>query len=280
MNISICGLGNMGRNHFNTCRQLNFTIISVYDPYYTHCSYKEYLETLKLCDALIIANPTKLHTKTIIDAFSYNSKLKILCEKPFCYSVTDPLIDEIKQYSRSILIGQIERFNPVCQKINKLLLQKNNIIQIKTSRISDVPSRENLPCRIDMGIHDIDFSCNLMKEIPKNINIYSFDNYHEILVYKINNAYVINEISWKYPFKSRTFEILTTEGIYMGNFFHKTLIFKGYNTIEYEYINVDKTESIKNELSHLKNMVEYDLPPESDIYNNISLLKLLHHENI
>jgi predicted dehydrogenase len=275
MRISICGLGVMGKNHLRVSKKLGFDIVSTYDPL-ENDNYNEFLQTLVNSDCVIVSNPTKHHTKTILDVKNINKNLKILCEKPISENTEDPLIEEIKKYESSIVIGQIERFNPVVQKLFETIETKNvEIIQIKTRRINNVPSREKIDCKKDIGIHDIDFSCFLAKSMPKKIEILSTDNkYHETMFYKINKIHVINEISWLYPYKERTFEILTSDGIFLGNFYKQELSFIDWSGEQNEIL-IDKIEPLINEHMFLKKMVFDNEKPIVSISENIKLLKLM-----
>lgn len=271
---SICGLGGMGRDHLRVSQDLNFDIVSTYDPMIKSNKYSTYLKTLLKCDALIIANPTKHHIKTILDAKSINPKLKILCEKPITLMSNDKLIKDVIQYNSSVLIGQVERFNPVCQKAIEIF-DVDSIIQIKTTRVNHSPPKEEVHCRKDIGIHDLDFCCSIMKELPTRIDICSTNNYyHEILLYKIKNASIVNELSWVYPYQERTFEVLVDSGIYYGDFYNQSFFFKSHNG-QRQDILVNKREPLANELLHLKDMVVNNTSPIVTIENNLSLLELL-----
>jgi UDP-N-acetylglucosamine 3-dehydrogenase len=275
MKIAICGLGVMGKNHLRVSKKLGFEITSTYDPLEDN-DYDFFIKTLVNCDSLVISNPTKYHTKTILDAKNINKNLKILCEKPICENTEDPFLGELEKYESSIVVGQIERFNPVVQKLIQTISTKNiEIIQVKTKRINNVPSREKIDCKKDIGIHDIDFSCFLCKDIPEKIQTLSTENkHHETMVYKINKTHVINEISWLYPYKERTFEILTTDGVFLGNFYKQELKFIDWSGEQIE-IPVEKIEPLINEHMHLKKMVTDNEKPIVSISQNIKLLKLM-----
>jgi predicted dehydrogenase len=273
MKISICGLGNMGQNHLRVCKNLGFKVVSTFEPTRGD-SYTRYLDTLIDCEALIIASPTAHHITNILDAKTINRDLKILCEKPICLGVTTSDISDVLTYSDSILVGQVERFNPVCQKVFELV-SPCDIIQIKTCRVNNIPAREKINCRKDIGIHDLDFACTVMKSSPKHIKIFSnHEHSHEILCYKIDQAIVINEVSWNYPYPSRTFEILTKNGIYAGHFFNQSLVFTNFSGDSLG-IDVAKVEPLELELEHLRDMCIKNIPPKISVEDNLELLKLL-----
>lgn len=273
MNISICGLGVMGTNHLNVCRKLGFNVISTYDPK-NNDNYFTYLESLQDVDGVVISNPTKYHLKTILDIKNINSSIKILCEKPIADSSKNPLIKDIIEYSDSILIGQVERFNPVYKKIIDIVDPKK-IIQIKTIRVSNFPSREIIDCRKDIGIHDLDLCCNICSSYPSNIHILSNKLYsHENLIYAINSIQIINEISWNYPYKQRTLQILTEDGIYDCDLFQQKLSFTDCSNKK-TIIPVEKIEPLRLEHIEFQNMCLDNKSSICTVENNLMLLKLM-----
>lgn len=276
MKVSIAGLGVMGKNHLRSCKNLKFEIISTYEPN-NNDNYDEYLDTLKNCEAIIVASPTKYHTKIILDAKERNKDIKVLCEKPITFSCADPLLDKVLKYEDSVLVGQIERFNPVCSRIIELVDSKQ-VIQIKTKRVNNIPSREKIHCKKDIGIHDIDFVCSLFGAFPKSVQVLSNNDFsHENMFYKIGNCTVINEVSWNYPFKDRTFEILTDAGLYVGQFYNQELNFFDWRGYKNE-IKIEKKEPLELELLHLKEMVEYGKNPRVKISENLKILKLMGYD--
>jgi predicted dehydrogenase len=273
MRVSICGLGVMGKNHLRVCKKLGFEIVSTYEPQRGDV-YNDFLATLTDTEALIIACPTVHHTKTIIDAKRVNEKIKILCEKPISLSSSDPLLDEVLEYDNSILVGQVERFNPVCVEIFDRTIPEE-VIQVKTRRVNNVPAREKIDCRKDIGIHDLDFSCALLRGFPSQVEIMSNEDFsHENLFCKVGRSMVVNEVSWNYPFKDRTFEVLTSQGLYSGHFYNQELYFFDWRGHK-EEIPVEKREPLELELIHFKKIVEEKSDPEIRVSDNIKILELM-----
>lgn len=262
----------MGRNHLRVCKSLGYEIVSTYDPERGD-NYGEFLSTITSVDALIIASPTRFHLQGIIDAKEYNQNIKILCEKPAAFSTSDEAVPTAIQYNNSVLIGQVERFNPVVIRLKQEILNKE-ILQIKTRRVNNTPAREKIDCRKDIGIHDLDFVCNILDDLPKEVIITSNDrNSHEIMTYKVKDVIAINEVSWEYPFKSRDFEILTTQGVYSGNFYEQSLFFNDWTGKKSE-IGIDKREPLMNEILHLEDMTN-GARPIVTISNNLKILELM-----
>jgi predicted dehydrogenase len=276
MNIAIIGLGVMGQKHLRACKEENFNIVSLYDPIIPNSSYVEFLKTLIDADGVIVSSPTTKHVQNIIDCLRHNPRLKILCEKPVSNNTKDPGLSILAPYSSSIMIGQIERFNNAFIKLKQLLLtNKEHIIQIKTVRVNNTPARENIACRLDIGIHDLDLCCNLCEAYPNNLNIMSNTDFtHENLSYVINDTQILNEISWHYPIKSRQLEILTHNGLYVCDLFKQKLKFIDWSNQETD-IDIIRYEPLRLELMEFKKMYELNTSDVSTLENNIRLLQLL-----
>lgn len=273
--IAICGLGVMGQKHLRVAQNLGFDIVSTYDPKVNNnISYNLFLSTLLQVDGIIVSSPTQYHTHNIIDAININPNIKILCEKPICNSSTNKELNQILDWSKSIMVGQIERFNSAYIMLKKIIDIKD-IIQIRSRRVSDTPPRESIDCRLDIGIHDLDLCINLLDRFPEEVSIISNNDFsHETLFYKIQNIQIINEISWRYPFKSRVIEILTTKGLYICNLLEQTIVFVdklGHKT------NIDfiKEPSLRIELIEFANMCLFSKDSVSTVENNIKLLQLM-----
>jgi UDP-N-acetylglucosamine 3-dehydrogenase len=275
MKISICGLGVMGKNHLRVCNKNNHTINSIYDPL-NKDDYQEFILSLKNSDALIVASPTNCHIKNMIDALEINNKLKILCEKPISSNSNDYFLEYLKPYDENILVGQIERFNPVVQKLKSKIFCEN-IIQIKTIRVNNIPSREPIDVRKDIGIHDLDICCQIAGVNPEKINILSAgypNKNHENLFYKINDIQITNEVSWRYPYKDRRISVLCESGLYEAHYFNQTLNFIDWSNNKIN-IDIERSEPLEEEIRFLEKMVKNNISSCSTPTENIKLLKLL-----
>jgi predicted dehydrogenase len=273
VSVAICGLGHMGQKHLRVCEELGIKVLSTYDPKYKQ-NYSEFIDGLKSVDGLIISSPTDKHISNIRDAIDINPKIKILCEKPVSNISKDDRLTKIKNFSSSILVGQIERFNNAFITL-KAIIDIQNIIQIKTVRVNNTPARENLHCRMDIGIHDLDLCCNIAGQYPKNINIMSNKNYsHENLIYSIDNIQIINEISWNYPYKDRRIQVLTNSGVYTCDLFKQNIIFTDWSNEETNIL-VAKVEPLRLEILEFQKMCVENKDSISTIENNLLLLELM-----
>lgn len=278
MRVSVCGLGAMGKNHLRVCNKLGHLIVSTYDPL-NDDDYNKFLSSLSGADALIVSSPTRFHTRNIVDALNSNQDLKILCEKPISFSSKDPLISSLLPFQKNILVGQVERFNPVLRALKSTLeSSQERIIQIKTLRVNNVPSRETIDVRKDIGIHDLDAVVYLLGEYPDEIDIMSSGavNFrdHENLFYTVGKVQVSNEISWRYPIKNRTICVLTEVGLYEAHYYNQTIDFTDWSGKKTQ-LEVIKSEPLQAEVEYLNKMFVDDVPSCILAEENIRLLELL-----
>ena len=275
MRISMCGLGIMGTNHLRVCKQ-SHDIVSLYDPI-KYNDKDNYLRGLKSSDALIISSPTKFHIANIMEALEVNKNIKILCEKPLTDKTSDATIKQLEDFEDNILVGLVERFNPIVQKL-KQIISSQDILQIKTRRVGNIPAREHIDSRLDIGIHDIDISCFLIGHTPDSIEILSNEqggiSSHENMFYEIGGIQVANETSWHYPFKDRSIEVLTEQGLYKGQYFDQTL--EMTDSLCYtRTIEIARREPLAEQLIELEKMVTEQKPSSSTISHSVNLLKLM-----
>ena len=262
----------MGKNHERVCRKRGIEVSNIYDPQTSEISYESFLKNIKYSDGVIISSPTSSHKKNLEDILSYNKNIKVLLEKP-CFENSDYSNSSIIN-SKNILIGQVERFNPVVEKIKKLL-EGQKIFQIRTKRVSNVSAREKIDCRKDIGIHDLDFCSFILNKKTDKIEVRSTSkNYHEVLFYNIDETIIINEVSWEYPYKDRTFNILTENGEYKGHFFNQTLAHIDWTGKE-NTIDVEKVEPLDKQIVFFLKMITENIASKNTINENLNLLKLL-----
>lgn len=268
----------MGKNHLRIAEKLELNIKCLHDIQLKDSSYENFLKCCKNLDGVIIASSTKTHTKILFDILSINDKIKILCEKPISHSTEDKYLTDLIKYKNNILMGQVERFNPVVLTL-KDLTKNQKIIQIKTTRISNTASREIIDVKKDIGIHDLDVCCYILNlNKIENIKINSIGDKgnfsHEILTYNIDKTFVFNEVSWIYPYKLRTIEILTDREVYRGNYFSQEIIHIDSTGLENK-VYLQKIEPLYNEIVHFCDMIKNNCEPISNIVDNIELLRIL-----
>ncbi len=287
--IGICGFGVMGKNHYRQLKKLNKADIPIiYDPKGGDCNgdYTQFLKDCKKLDGLIIASPTNTHVENCVHALEQNPHLFILLEKP-----VDTIIERARTllpHSDRILVGHLERFNPVIKKIKSLIDvgQIGKIISVNCKRVGNSPSRESINVYEDLTVHDIDLCLYLLASQSKessnrtrNVNLYkSYSNInvelcdYSTLTFNLGDCFCIIESSWLYPYKLRQIEILSEFGQYRGNLFEQTLLFcnKGGEEVS---IQVENQAPLEGELEHFLSCIDDQSFPNVTVQDSINTLQ-------
>ena len=112
-------------------------------------------------DAVVVAAPSFLHKELAFQAADYN--LHLLMEKPLALSHEDAnaVCQKYGQLDKKILmVGHVERFNPVVQELGKIL-NDEEIIAVTIERCSPMDMRiSDADVIYDLMIHDIDILLN------------------------------------------------------------------------------------------------------------------------
>jgi len=169
--VGVIGVGNMGKMHCRVFSELGESqLVAVCDTneilaksvaekynakYYT--SVRDMISGEDI-DAVTVAVQTKYHYDISKEVISYGKPL--LIEKPITDSVEDAreLIKLAEQKNVKLMIGHIERFNPVIQFLKNLIQQKTfgKTLIISTKRVGPSGGINYGDITIDLAIHDID----------------------------------------------------------------------------------------------------------------------------
>ncbi|MEM3560738.1 MAG: Gfo/Idh/MocA family oxidoreductase [Candidatus Aenigmatarchaeota archaeon] len=173
--IGIIGAGYIGELHVRVCSEINdvklLAIAEINEERgkevakkYNTKWYKDYNDMLKKedIDAVIIATPEHLHLDPAIAAAEAGKHM--LIEKPLATNVKDA--EEIIKYAKKngvkLMVGFIERFNPIFLTIKQAIVDGNigAPILLYTKRINPLFIGERVGSRTNTlwwsGIHDID----------------------------------------------------------------------------------------------------------------------------
>lgn len=249
--IGVIGAGYMGQNHARILSSLeNSNLTSICDidkkkrdliskqyklnPY---SNIEELLENEEL-DAISICLPTSLHFDTAKKALI--KKIAVFLEKPICASVKEAkiLVKQSKLQKIPIMVGHIERFNPVINEIKKRIQfgELGKIIQIHTQRFSPPPGRaDDVSAIIDLATHDIDIIQFLLEEKPIRIYAETESKFHRkddimssLMRFKSGTIGVV-EVSWLHPIKIRNLNVVGENGMYSANYLTQELFFYRQN---------------------------------------------------
>tara|TARA_R100000008_G_scaffold36909_1_gene21040 strand:+ start:1154 stop:2026 length:873 start_codon:yes stop_codon:yes gene_type:complete len=287
MNIGICGIGNMGRNHLRICKKLestydDFNISAIYDPNVKEYSNKEeFFNNVQNLSAVIVATPSTNHVDMCLSLLEINSSLKILVEKPIDDNINKA--ESLLPYQDNISVGHIERFNPAVKKLKSLIEEKviTGISVIRTKRLNHTTSRASKYVNLDLLVHDVDISNFLLDSNLENKNIIKNETNkdgvvdHAILTGCYNNfekTALICEASWSEPEKIRTLELVCNEGKYCLDYMKQSLSYTSYAG-QTEEIAIKKSEPLYEELLHFKSFVDRQVPPGCTVSDAIRALR-------
>ena len=253
MKGAVIGLGYMGQNHARVLSQLeDVELVAVCDiddskseslaKKYKVNGYSDYKKMFKneMLDAVFICLPTTRHYQSAI--FALNLKIPTFIEKPIAATITQAkkLVKISKTKKVPLMIGHIERFNPVVTEIKNRIKsgELGKIIHIHTQRFSPPPTRaQDVSAIVDLGTHDVDIVNFIAGEQPIRIFAETDTKYHKkedlmsaILRYKSGIIGLI-EVSWLHPTKIRNLTVLGENGMYIANYLTQELFFYKQNEL-------------------------------------------------
>jgi len=232
-------------------------------------------------DAVSVVVPTKYHEEVTV--YCLRKHIPTLVEKPISNSVQSAtrMVEEAKKQKVLLMVGHIERFNPVVAKLKKLVDQGTfgRIINLNSIRVGiNPPPTPNSNVAIDLAIHDIDIFNYLLGETPRkskvvrekifNKNI--ADSASFLLRYK--NATGIIQTNWITPIKIRKIYITGTGGFAELDYIsQKLILYKRYpnkiavdnfqelvslSSILKKQVYISKKEPLRQELTHFLSLIQ------------------------
>ncbi len=171
LKTAVIGVGMMGQNHARVYSELkNSELVGIADinlerarelsKKYGGFPYKDYKEMLEKekPDAVSVVVPTRLHAKIGCDVLE---KTNALIEKPIADSIENAqlLIDAARKNNRIMLVGQIERFNPVVEFFKDWADKKGiRYLSLNAIRVGLPVFRPGIDTGVilDLAIHDVD----------------------------------------------------------------------------------------------------------------------------
>jgi predicted dehydrogenase len=126
-------------------------------------------EVVEKSDAVICASPTTTHYEVV--KFCIERGKPVFVEKPLTDDIkkAEEIVRMSKEKGVKVQVGHIERFNPAFLSAKSLISEKPYFIEsVRMSMYN--PRGTDVDVILDLMIHDIDLTLNLIKEMPENIS--------------------------------------------------------------------------------------------------------------
>jgi len=262
LNIAVIGTGAMGKSHARiysdmdkvelvaVCDKDEKTVNEIAKKYNTKpfTDYKDINEDL---DAVSVCVPTKLHKD--ITLFFIKKGVNVIVEKPIANNIEEAkkITEAAKENNVKLMVGHIERFNPVVAEIKKRLdnNELGKIYSINTFRFSPFPHRIiDVGVTTDLAVHDIDIIMYLNKakidriyaETGQRIHANHEDMLNALIKFENNTTGIINT-NWLTPKKVRELYVTGEKGMFVAKYLTQDLYF--YKN-EFTENNVDYSKGV------------------------------------
>jgi len=310
--VGVIGTGAMGQHHVRIYSEMiDVELVGISDvnekqvtklaKYYNttaHTNYNDLL--LEGLDAVNIVVPTIHHKNVVLDAI--NSKTNVLVEKPMADTTHNAklILEAANKSNVTLMVGHIERFNPVIQMAKKLINEGyiGEILSIHATRIGPNPHRiSDVGVILDLGIHDVDLiryltdqeivKINCEKHLMKN----GLDDDAIILIWAGGILSSVN-VSWRSAKKIRKMRINGENGVITLDYINQDLeLFKettthanvssfanlllDYSTGTIEKPIINKREPLKEELAHFIKCIKNGTEPLVTGYDALKTLNVI-----
>jgi UDP-N-acetylglucosamine 3-dehydrogenase len=315
INVAVIGMGSMGKNHVRVYSELPYANLvaicdsnkenlkQISDSYKanTYTDYKEMLEKENI-DEVSICVPTKLHKNIALEVIK--NKINLLVEKPIATTTEEAkeMIDSAEKNKVKLMIGHIERFNPVIVELKKRI--KNNelgrILKVNCERLSLFPQRIiDVGVTVDLAIHEIDILRYLIDSDIKRVYAETAQRFHasreDLLIGTIrfkNDILGVINANWLTPKKVRQIRVTGEKGMFVANYLTQELYFyeKEFASKYVDYnksfmmgkegkkvkIKIERKEPLKNELESFIDCIKNNTKPPVTGNDGIEALKIAH----
>jgi UDP-N-acetylglucosamine 3-dehydrogenase len=293
--IGIIGAGAWGKNHiriFSKLEKVNLVAIvdrdaarvKKYAKQYGVLFSTEIDELLKNqdIDAVTICTPTVTHADVALQAIEAGKHL--LIEKPMTDTVQQAqrIIDAAKSAKTTLMVGFVERFNPVVQtaadvidegKLGELVLgSARRLGPFVPGRVADIGIVK------DMAIHDVDIARFLIKQEATSVyaiagSLYhKYEDYANLVIRFDDQPTFFIECNWLTPHKLRGLNLTGSDGVMSLDYISQEV---SIGTRQWEQKSTTGWEEpLKRELVHFVDTIINKTSPLTTGFDGLAALRI------
>ena len=313
LNVAVIGTGAMGKSHarvYSGMATVNLVAVcdsnaerakNVASEFKTNF-YTDYMEMIKKekIEAVSVCVPTKYHKDAAISLI--RNKINVLVEKPVATNAEEAaeMIGEAEKNKVKLMVGHIERFNPVVMELKNRIMKNElgKIYKVNCTRLSPFPKRVlDVGVIIDLAIHEIDILNYLIDSKIKRVYAETARRIHskheDLMIGTLrfeNDILGVINANWLTPKKVREITITGEKGMFLANYLKQELYFyenefmknnSGYdgsfmNVVEGEKskIEIKSKEPLKNELEAFAECVISNKEPQVTGTDGLNAIKI------
>lgn len=302
LRVGVIGIGAMGQNHARIYSELpDIKLVGIADVDTHRCTaagqrfncnpYMDYRELLRQnLDAVSIVVPTSLHREVAETVAA--SGVAMLVEKPIAATIPEAreMVQICRNYNVKIMVGHVERYNPVITVVRKEIEQEE-VSLVEITRIGPFPPRiKDVGIVIDLATHDVDLIRYLTSsEFKRSFGLISRNLIeHEdlaILAFEMENGTLARvTTNWLTPFKVRELTIATKKKYIKASLTDQRVTeYSRYSENEsylVRDIKVPYGEPLKLEIEAFLNCIRKDTLPPITGDDGLRVLEVLNSCNL
>ena len=293
--VGVVGVGSMGRNHARVLAELpQAELIGVADSDHDRAkrvasefSTRAFSSSSELIaqspDAVILAVPTALHEEIALEIIE--GGCHVLVEKPIAVTVESAkrIIASANQEKRVLMVGHIERFNPVVAVMKKKV-RADNLLLLEFTRVGPFPPRiKDVGVLVDLAVHDIDLALYLTGSTVKSVHALASAasgpmEDSAVLLLSLDSGTIVRiTTNWLTPFKIRKISCATTEGYVEADLLQRRVasyVQRDAGVYEVEEFAVPFQEPLKSEILEFLAAIEEGRSPAVTGADGLSALDI------
>jgi UDP-N-acetylglucosamine 3-dehydrogenase len=310
LKVAVIGVGAMGESHariYSDMDKIELVAVCDKDEKVAHEMAKKYnakpftdYKEIDGLDAVSICVPTKMHKDVAL--FFINQGINVIVEKPLADNTEEAkkLIVAAEENNIKLMVGHVERFNPVVAEIRKRLDNEElgKIYSISAFRFSPFPHRViDVGITRDLAVHDIDIIVHLNRskikriyaETGQRIHTNHEDMLNALLKFEDDTVAAINT-NWLTPKKVRELYVTGEKGMFVAKYLTQELFFyknefaekdfdysKGVTSViegDMVKIKINNKEPLFAELEEFRDCILNDRKPAVDGEDGLKALEI------